>query len=145
MLQKIFFILGLMIFSFSTATAAVYKWVDDKGNVHYSEIRPKDNAAKKLNVDSTPPANNSSYKRPSLKTKDEDKKQNEANKAADSNGTNAKEKQEQCAQARKDIELMESTGRLRVKDAEGNVSYMSEEDKAARIKRNQDRIKLYCK
>ncbi len=144
--HKIFFILSLIFFSFNSATAAVYKWVDDKGNVHYSEQRPLDNSAEKLRIDKAPPPSSSSYKKPSLKTKEDDKNKSDETKTADNdnNGMSAKEKQDQCDQARKDLALMESTGRLRVKDKDGNVSYMSEEDKAARIKRNQDRIKQYC-
>ena len=145
MLRKIFFILSLITFSISTTTAAVYKWVDEKGNVHYSEQRPKQSEAEKVKIDKAPPPSSSSYKKPSLKTTDDKNNKDKSNTKANSNNAEiAKEKQKLCAEARKDLELMQSTGRLRVKDDEGNITYMPEEDKAARIKRNQDRIKEYC-
>ncbi|HEY9051161.1 MAG TPA: DUF4124 domain-containing protein, partial [Gammaproteobacteria bacterium] len=123
----------------------VYKWVDEKGNVHYSEQRPKQSEAEKVKIDKAPPPSSSSYKKPSLKTTDDENNKDKSNTKANSNNAEiAKEKQKLCAEARKDLELMQSTGRLRVKDDEGNITYMPEEDKAARIKRNQDRIKEYC-
>ena len=145
MLRKIFFILSLITVSLGTATAAVYKWVDDKGNVHYSEQKPTQSSAEKVRIDKAPPPSSSSYKKPSLKTKEDENNKDESNTKANSNSAEiAKEKQKLCAEARKDLELMQSTGRLRVKDKDGNITYMPEEDKAARIKRNQDRIKEYC-
>jgi len=145
MLRKIFFILSLITFFLSTATAAVYKWVDDQGNVHYSEQKPAQSPAEKIKIDKAPPPSSSSYKKPTLKTEEEGNNKGESTDNANSkNADIAKQKQEMCAEARKDLELMQNTGRLRVKDKDGNVTYMTDEDKAARIKRNQDRVKEYC-
>jgi len=40
---------------FATAQAEVYKWVDDRGVVTYSETAPHDRAAKRIRTDERPP------------------------------------------------------------------------------------------
>ena len=55
--------------------AAIYKWVDEDGKVHYSETRPAEQQAKKMHVPTRAPENTSTYKRPSLKTDKEGDKQ----------------------------------------------------------------------
>ena len=152
MLRKIFFILSLITFSISSATAAVYKWVDEKGNVHYSEQRPKQTEAERIKLDKAPPPSSSSYKKPSLKTKeDENNKDKDDTKAESNNAEIAKQKQQLCAEARKDLELMQSTGRLRVKDKDGNVNSVgiltSSEGKftIAKSKKNAELMKMVDK
>ena len=55
-----------------------------------------------------------------------------------------KQRLEACANARKALATMESIGRIRSKDAEGNYSYLSQQQKEAQMQQARDLIKKYC-
>jgi len=130
--------------------AAIYKWVDKDGKVHYSETRPTEQQAKKMKVPTRAPENTSTYKRPSLKTDKEGDKQAKSGdqKAADKqpadDGMSSEEKAKICQRARTVLNTLTSTGRVRQKDQEGNVTYMTEEEKQQRITKEKDKISKYC-
>ena len=153
MLSRTALLLSLSCLITTMAHAGIYKWVDEQGNVHYSQTKPTDQKSKKMKVNTRKPDSSSSYKRPSLK-KD---KEGEAGKAAEQQQGQAADKQqtsddvspqqfkEMCETARKSLAAINATGRVRQRDKDGNVSYLSEEQKQERIKREQERVRRYCK
>jgi hypothetical protein len=60
--------------------------------------------------------------------------------------TRAEKKQrlEACARARKSLTTMKSVGRIRSKDADGNYTYLSQQQKEAQMKQARDLIKKLC-
>lgn len=150
MLSKILIVLFISSMFPGLVQSAVYKWVDDEGKVHYSQQRPVEHQSKKVHVATEPPKNTSTYKRPSLKTKDDKSAEGNQDKGNE-NGTqsqpsmSAKEKQQACDRARKVLGTLNSSGRVRQRDEEGNVTYLTEEEKQQRIKREQKRVNTYCK
>lgn len=130
--------------------AAIYKWVDKDGEVHYSQQKPQNTKTEKIKVKTRAPEKSSTYSKPSLKQK-EDEKQTSDKSTQNKTDTNkkpkksAKERADLCKQSQANLQALTSRGRVRQKDEDGNVTYMSEDQKQQRIKREQDRVKQNCK
>lgn len=148
----------LLIIFFSTqAAAAVYKWVDAEGNVHYGQQRPSDAQSEKMDVERYAPDSSSTYKRPGSKTENTGNEQNAEDKPADASKDPDKDAKKPetleekkrrlaaCASARKNLATMQSIGRIRSKDESGNLTYMSQEQKEAKMKQLRDMVKQHCK
>ena len=125
----------LMIFTFSVS-AGLYKWVDDEGNVHYSQKRPLGAQYKKLKAPATAPENSKSlYQQEKPKT------------AADTTLAAEKEKikklkADNCEQAKKSLSTY--TVHRRFKDKSGKITYVDDKERAQRIKDAQKAITDYC-
>lgn len=134
--------------------AAIYKWVDADGNVHYAQQRPNDADAEKLDIQQEPSTTYHSGEKEPVKPEEAaqngEQEQEPAAEAPEEEEkkpeTAAEKKQrlEACAKARKALATMESIGRIRSKDAEGNYSYLSQQQKEAQMQQARDLIKKYC-
>ncbi len=142
-------------FLFSTLTfAAIYKWTDEQGNVHYGQQRPVGATSEKMNVQKHAPENTSTYNRPGSQkdAKNAGKSGNEA-KPADGQESGKKpetraEKKKRlaaCEQARKSLKTMVETGRIRAKDKDGNTTYLSQAQKEERMKQSREMLSKHCK
>ena len=155
----------LLIFSSQLSFAGIYKWVDEAGNVHYGQQRPNDSAAEKMEVEKHAPRDTSSYKRPSL---NKDKKEGEGEAEAQADGTEATDTESKapeakkpekkpesraekkrrlaaCATARKNLATMQSRGRIRSKDKDGNTAYLSQKQKEEKMKKLRELVAKHCK
>ena len=139
---------AIMLFS-GVSIAAIYKWVDEQGNVHYGQQRPADTSVEKMNVQMHAPRDASSYKKPGQKDAEENtdeaaSNENKPEKAAES-AADKKHRMAACAQARKKLSTMQAAGRVRGKDKDGNITYLSDEQKNAQMKSTRDLIAKHCK
>ena len=130
--------------------AAVYKWTDDDGNVHYSQTKPTNAQSKRMKMAPPPQQDQSTYKRPSLGKKDGADNQDNEQTSGDSGNQSDKKKSANkqdpgCKSARSTLKTLLSSGRVRQRDKDGNLSYMSDEQKNQRIKHEQDFIAKNCK
>ena len=137
--------------------AGIYKWVDDEGNVHYGQQRPADASSEKMDVQQYAPRDTSGYKRPADKSSDDntdsaatdeaDNKKQEAEKPEKKVETAAEKKRRlmACSQARKNLSTMQSIGRVRSKDKDGNVTYMSQTQKEEKMSQAKSLIAKHCK
>lgn len=139
------------------AQSAIYKWVDEQGNVQYSSEKPKDAEAEKVRVTTQPPVDRSTYRRPGQdeakaegdakpdakddKTKTPAEKRKETAKKAESD----KLKKEMCDEARQNLAAIENSARVRIEDDKGEVRYMEEKEVDSRKKSEQERVNKYCK
>ena len=62
-INKLFIITWLALTP-ALAAAAIYKWVDEQGNVQYSSEKPRDAEAEKVSVNTQPPVDRSTYRKP---------------------------------------------------------------------------------
>jgi hypothetical protein len=139
------------------AQAAIYKWVDEDGNVQYSAEKPQNADAEKIRVTTQPPVDRSTYNRPGKDdaktddssaaeaTGDKDKTPAEKRKDAAKKAESDKLKKEMCDEARQTLATIENNARVRIEDSQGNVNYLSEAEVAARKKSEQERVNKYCK
>jgi len=126
----------------------VYKWVDEHGVVTFgdSEQKPQSAPSETVKIDTyVPPP------KPAAKTDDKDSDGKDGKDTADKQKQaaaepkmSAAEKRRLCTQARSDLATIQAHGQVRVKDAKGNLSYLTDEQKQARLKATNKNIKEYC-
>lgn len=148
---------GILSFTCTISIAGIYKWVDAEGNIHYGQQRPADASSEKMDVQQYAPRESSSYKRPGSKSSDDntdnvapdeaDKKDLEPAKPEKKVETAAEKKRRlaACAQARNNLSKMQSIGRVRRKDKDGNITYMSQTQKEAKMNQAKSLIAKHCK
>lgn len=132
--MKILLLAAMMIFT-SSAFAGLYKWVDDEGNVHYSQKRPIDQQYKRLKAPNPAPENTSPLYQQSSSPKDNDAASVETAK-------NEKARADKCDKAKKNLSKYQVYRRMRDKD--GNVRVIDDIERAKQIKISQEAISDFC-
>ena len=147
LIQGVFFTLTIFISSY--CYAGIYKWVDDEGNIHYGQQRPASAKSEKMRIQHHAPNDSSTYKRPGAKEGEENKEEKASETAKDKKkpetAAEKKRRMVACAQAKKNLQTMQSVGRIRSKDKDGNASYISQEQKEAKMKQSRELINKHCK
>ena len=115
------------------AGAQAYRWVDEKGQVHYSQTPPP---GKKVEPVAPPRPPSSAPNQEALNQSLESERASAPERAAAAERTAAARQQieQQCKQAREQLAYMEAktARRLGTTDEQGNVSRVSEEEFQAR-------------
>jgi hypothetical protein len=127
------------------AGAQAYRWVDDKGQVHYSQIPPPGRNAEPVGP-APPPA--TAPNQESLNRSLAGEKEAEPGKRAEAERMDQarKQREQQCSQAREQLAYMEAktARRLGTTDEQGNVSRVTEEQFQARRTELQQAISEHC-
>lgn len=130
------------------AQAAMYKWVDDKGVTQYTQYPPPNREAEVMVPPPTPAQDPDGAQ---LKLEDQLKQLDEKQKArAESEAEAAKAKaqadqrKKNCATARSNLENLTTGGRKRVMGADGVATYLTEEERQAKIAEAKKHIKESC-
>ena len=144
--------------AFLTATAAgtMYRWVDADGNVYYSDQPPPADARETKDLNqrlpiSEPDAESASESTSYAEQEAEFQKRREERAEADAEASKEAEtaalSKQNCDQARADVELVNNPpgGRLRERNAEGVLVYMTEEQLAERRAEANDAVSKWCK
>jgi len=140
-------ILAAAVLAFSSAFASagqvVYRWMDDRGNPVNSDRPPP------KGVDYEVISTSSSMVRPvdaqegavPLEVKPSAGNQFEP---VDASKPKTEKNPEYCTRAKENLATLDSTARIRMRDAQGEVRYLTEEEKQAERKKAQETIKLNC-
>ncbi len=133
--MRILLLTAMIIFA-SSASAGLYKWVDDEGNVHYSQKRPANQQYERLKA---PPPSPDSAK-PLYQS---DKSAEKPGKTAASETAKNKEiRAKNCAQAKKNLNNYQVHRRIRDKD--GNVTIIDNKERVKQIENATKAISNYC-
>lgn len=134
--------------SLAHASGKVYKWVDDKGAVHFSEHPPlntETEVIKKRSPDNIPidygvPSATASSSSLAAKTT--------AAKSSSPSTQNTqapiKKDQERCDNARKNQDILGRSGRIRAQDTNGEYRYLTPEEIQQRITETNTAIEESC-
>ena len=117
----------------AVAAAQAYRWVDEKGQVHYSQVPPPGKNAQPVGPVAPPAAapNQESLNRSLTEAKEgEGQRQKDADRAFQQQAN----RDAQCSQAREQLAYMDAqtARRLGTTDEQGNVSRVTEEQFQAR-------------
>jgi len=128
------------------AGAATYKWVDDQGNITYSQTPPPSGDYERVSG-STRPSNTGEETMQNLRNSvaDIEAQKEQARKQEDVERTiaeNEKIRQQNCEAARKNLEIYTTFRRFRDKD--GNVTRLPEEERLKRLEEAKTQIETYC-
>jgi len=142
-------IIPILLLAFNSHAAGIQKWVDEKGQVHYGDSPPSKVPTETIRV-SRPPSNpGKSLPRIGV---DQDTEQATAGEqdsdtpvetAAPEIGE--EEAETICAEARKNLRVLNNSQRLRLQNRDGSSRAMTKEEKEARKKQEQQDIDQYCK
>ena len=120
----------LLVLFIAPAQAAMYKWVDDNGQVQYTDTRPADNREhKRLTAPSSPPPPPEGA--------------NTAERAETATGTTGKKENRNCEIARQNLETVRRSASLTALD--GQTIPLNEETRALQVETAQKQIDHYCK
>jgi len=117
------------------AEKVTYKWIDDNGEIHYTERAPKDREYTKIRtyVDEK----NANFNRtPALDAKDKTAKKK------DSYGT---WRDENCTIANQNLDILVNAGRISTADGIGGKRLMTDEEKSEQIAQMEQQRDKYCK
>jgi len=132
------FLASLALSSNSLAARSFYKWVDQDGVTHYTTTPPPGQKATLVKTygDKSRPTPTPSQ---SNKTKVAN-----ADKSSDSGAPQYQKNPEYCRQARKNLTTIDSSNRVRLKDASGELRYLSHQEKLKRRDEALKAIKINC-
>lgn len=134
----------------SAVQAEVFKWVDDKGMVHYGDKQHNGSQAVEMQVDMTESA------APKKNEVSRDEKRRRVTDALEEDRLEKKESREKkkiererdkrrCNQLKDKKQRFDSAGSLYKLDKDGNRVYMSAKEREKSDKRLNDQIKKYCR
>lgn len=129
--------------------AKLYKWVDAEGNTHYTQSPPPEGVTTEdvklpasVNLDNKEAVKSFEEQQKkgqeSAETKQKDEK--ELNREAEHTAL----KKDNCRKARAKLENVQSAGRIRAIDENGNVIRATEEERQRRIMDAQGKIEKWC-
>jgi len=157
-MKKILLIVSLV--ASANAFAALSKWVDADGKVHYSDQPPPANVkAKTLRLPSEAPAPASASgvaaasapaaPKTAAEQEAELKKAQQARKAAAEKAAQEQAKVEadkaNCAAAQQNLRTLQDGARILEINAKGESSYVSDEQRQQRLEKARQDIGTYCK
>jgi len=143
-------VLILSFFLNVPAHAEIYKWVDKAGVQHYSEQPPA--AGVKYETVNPHYAAPESSSEASVKEEqqsdqnqaDQERQQQEQQQQQQQKAEVARVRQENCINVQKHLEDLQSASRITLKNPEGTVQRLTEEERQAKITEAQELIKKYC-
>ncbi len=134
---------ALCLFVLSPLQAGVYKWVDENGQVHYGE-RPGNTGAEKVTIRT----NETTKPRAISKTDGDDEEQAEVPAKPEKPKVTKEEKRKYrkyCNEAKSDLTLIATRGRMREINAKGEYVYLGDEQKQQRISAAKKKKRTFCK
>ncbi len=148
------YLLVLMLLACTNTYAAISKWVDADGQIHYSDEPPPANVVQKtLRADNDTQDVQGSSGAAAPKTlaereadlkKAEIAKKKAAESAAQKQAATAAQ-QANCANAQQNLRTLQSGIRIMEADANGQPGYIDDAERAQRVANAQNDISTYCK
>lgn len=123
--------------------ATAYKWVDENGETHYSQSPPP---ATKAEVIKTPNASATTPTPAQNPASTATQKPVDAKQPPDAKAKaeDAAVRDENCASARKNMETLQNSARVTVKDVDGLYHRLNDDERKTRIEDTQKRIDEFC-
>lgn len=122
-----------MIFT-NSAFAGLYKWVDEEGNVNYSQNPPKNRSYKSLKAPPPAPKNIE----PASTANEDDTESTIKEESA----KNAKLREKNCEAGKNNLRSYQTFRRIRNED--GTISRVGEKERARQIKSAKQLIRDFC-
>lgn len=133
----------------STVFADIYKWTDDSGEVHYTQMRPPNGVAAQEIQGAPPPAeseetirHNQQRLQQQLDAIEERRTEQEA--IEKQSREIAKIDEKNCITAQGNLAKLQQGGIKRYLTPEGEVIRLTEEDRQQRISEAQQQVDKYC-
>ena len=142
--------LAFVLFFFAANSYAdVYKWLDDDGQVHYSQQPPPGQQAEMIKAP-PPPAIDPAKAQQEIDTlieqqKAEEQTQQDQNKKSAQEQERENQLEKNCQAAKQNLQAYQDNPGRRLMDDKGNVTRPTEEDRQQKIRESQQKVKEFCK
>jgi hypothetical protein len=142
-------LLPLLLFASSLNAAGIQKWIDESGQVHYGDSPPTQVNTESVRI-SRPPTNpgpplprlrNENPTQAEADTPDPEQAQPDSNIPQPTPDQAA----EFCEQARKDLNVLNNSQRIRLRSTDGGSRFMTDEERETRKEQTQADIDRYCR
>lgn len=151
MLRRLPVIGALLVFATASPAADtqdIYKWTDDRGEVHYTQFPPPGHKAEILHG-APPPADSPEAVRNNLQKQvdtmeQQNKEQLQGAKDAKQWAEIQKIRRSNCEMAHKNLVNLQRGGNVRYVGTNGEVMHLSEEERQKRIDETNKQIKENC-
>lgn len=145
-MKKLMFV--LMVLASANAGAALNKWIDANGKVHYSDQPPVGVEATPVRAAPSPavaPAAPKSYTEREAELKKARQSQNEAAGKAAQEQSNAEIEKANCNAAQQALRSLQQGGRIVEYDDSGERRYVEDSERQQRADKAQAEISKWCK
>lgn len=147
--MKRFALIVAALLAAAAVHAQVFEWKDESGKTHYSDMPPPGNVRELRKIESAPPATGSPTQktaadremefRKNLKESQEKTEKTSKQQAA------ASERNENCDNARRQQQLLESGERIALRDDKGERYYMDDAQREQEIVKARQAVQSFCK
>lgn len=131
-----------------SSLARLYKWVDENGNVTYSERKPPGQQAEEIKVRRAPVSPSQAEEQLETMKDKTDTQQKDRDFARTAGSENQKEVEvfkKNCEIARQNRRVLENSSRIQGKDSAGNNYFLDSKEIQAKLEQTNKQIELYCK
>lgn len=138
----------IVVFSQSVVATKMYSYIDENGQRVYTQFQPKPGLEAEIVKPPPPPPSTAQESQDKLasdiaKDKEQKEKRLEAGKKAKVDAENQKIMQKNCETARKNLQALNTKGRVKLVDQDGKP--IDDEGRKAKLKQAQEAIKNNCK
>ena len=131
------------------ASAKIYKWVDENGNVQFSQSPPPKGKGKAVEVKPryNPVSDEAAKSRlDAMRSRDKNTRENEnlAEKETADGAAYEARKKENCTTARKNLKILNSAGQVQAKGSDGKPFYLDDDAKAKKLEQTNAQIAEFC-
>lgn len=143
-------LIAILLCAFMTVAYAdqVYKWVDKNGQVHYSQTPPPKGSGHAKSIDITPqPSNPEGVKAAENLEKqmhEHDQQAAAEQKKTDEEAQKKAQAQQRCNAMKLQLQFYKEAGPVATVDANGNKTYLSDQQHVQKEQQLQDQINQQC-
>lgn len=138
----------LILLIANTAYAEVYKWIDDEGQTHFTQLPPAQYEADIIQTRPGPkvePAQSQQAVDTMIEQQANDEKRQQQNRQQQrQEAEKAKAKSKNCDLAKNNLTQYQNNPRGRSKNAAGEYIRVDEDDRQSKMKQLKQDIKKYC-
>ncbi len=143
-LSRLPLLLAALLLPLVSAAAQVYKWVDEQGQIHFSQTPPEQIQAEVVELPRNPPPAKERLEQLKKRAEEPLKRAAEQKKKRQQEEERARELEAFCEQQRKELEGLLNAQRIYVTDAQGNRIRAPEEERQARIRKVRESLAEHC-
>lgn len=142
-------VLGVSAVSSASVNAQkIYRYMDENGNTIYAQQLPHGVTGKEVR----PKFRSVSTKEATVQLKELSRRANPERRAPDYAAQRAEQiervaeaEKQNCERAQKNLEILNTSARVRVADSGGNLVYLDDEGRTAKVSETRQNIQTFCK
>jgi len=147
--MKRFALIVAALLAATAVHAQVFEWKDESGKTHYSDMPPPGNVRELRKIESAPPASGNPTQKTAadreLEFRKRQKESQTSSEKASKEQASASERNENCDNARRQLQLLESGERIALRDDKGERYYMEDAQREQEIAKTRQTVQSFCK